>query len=106
MGVPRSGSAWMFERLLFGLGVAVFVFLAGIVVGWYRLPPSVQIDAAIEAGRDLKRHWRSYAGIEPTKYLRPAHADLPGHPPMAMAAAQPGVTLVAGLFDHVVGVEL
>jgi hypothetical protein len=96
----------MFERLLFGLGMAVFVFIAGIVVGWYRLPPSVQIDTAIEAGRDLQRHWRSYAGIEPTKYLRPLHPDLPEHSPVATAETQAGFTLVAGLFDNKVGVEL
>ena len=33
----------MVERLLFGLGLAACMFLAGMVVGWYRLPPSVQI---------------------------------------------------------------
>lgn len=96
----------MIERLLFGLGLAACMFFAGMVVGWYRLPPSVQIDAAIEAARDLKRHWRSYAGVEPTKYLRASLRESPDQRNSAMGDAQPGVTLLAGLFDNMVGVVL
>lgn len=96
----------MIERAVFGLGLAVFVFLAGLAVGWYRLPPTPQIDEAIAAAQDWKQHWRSYTGMLPTKYLRAADPPGPDHPTEATPDAQPGVTLLAGLFDNAVGVVL
>lgn len=97
----------MLERVLFGLGVAVFVFLGGLAVGRYRLPPSTQIDEAIEAARDLRRNWRSYAGLVPTKHVVRADANRgPDRPPAVSAEAQPGVTLLTGLFDNEVSAVL
>lgn len=96
----------MLDRLLFGLGVAAFVFLGGIYVGWYRLPPTGELQSAFEAARDWRVHWRSYLGLKPTKYVRPNAVAGPDLPPQVSAQAQPGVTLLTGMFEKEVGAVL
>jgi hypothetical protein len=86
-------------RLLFVLGLAALLALTGIVIGWYRWPPAPQIDASVAAFRDWRTHWKSYLGSEPTKYLRPARYPGEGVVIFEPELAQPGVTLMTGLWD-------
>lgn len=95
-----------FARLLFGLGVLTLILLLGIYLGWRKLPPAPQLDAATEAARDLRQHWRTYAGVEPTKFLRPARGPGAGVTVNDERAAQPGVTVMSGLWGDEVGLSL
>ncbi|MFO1049980.1 MAG: arylsulfotransferase family protein, partial [Geminicoccaceae bacterium] len=71
------------------------------------MPPSTQIDEAIEAARDLRRNWRSYAGLVPTKHVVRADTRVgPDRPRAVSPEAQPGVTLLTGLFDNEVSAIL
>ncbi|MGD9869137.1 MAG: arylsulfotransferase family protein, partial [Hyphomicrobiales bacterium] len=96
----------MIDRLLFGLGLAVFVFLGGIYVGWHRLPPTAEIQDAFDAAHDWNAHWRSYLGLKPTKHVRPDRFSGPDMPAKVSPRAQPGVTLLTGMFDQEVGARL
>lgn len=93
-------------KVVFGLGALALILLLGIYLGWRNLPPTPQLDAAAEAVRDLRRHWRSYAGIEPTKFLRPARQPGAGVTIHDEESAQPGVTVMSGLWDREVGLSM
>jgi hypothetical protein len=54
---------WLRRRLdvvLFALGCAVLVFLAGMVAGQAKLFPYAQLHAASEAWDDWRENWRHY----------------------------------------------
>lgn len=93
-------------KALFLVGAAALLALAGVVVGLHRLPPARQIEAGLAAARDWQRNWRSYLGVEPTKYLRQARYPGEGVVLHRPEAAQPGVTLMTGLWDSTVGLSL
>lgn len=93
-------------KILFALGVAALLVLAGIAIGWFRLPPAPQIEAGIEAFRDLRNNWRSYVGTVPTKFLRPSRYPGQGVTVNEPGAAQPGVTLMTGIWDGLPGLSL
>ncbi|MGE3291488.1 MAG: arylsulfotransferase family protein [Geminicoccaceae bacterium] len=85
-------------RLLFFAGIAVALVLGGVYLGWFRLPPVPQLDASVEALRDWRKHWKSYLGIEPTKFIRPAPTAGSGVTLHLDGDAQPGVTVMSGLW--------
>ena len=59
-------------RLLFFAGIAAALVLGGVYLGWFRLPPVPYLEASVDAVRDWRKHWKSYLGVEPTKFIRPA----------------------------------
>ena len=93
-------------KALFVLGLAALVVLAGVVVGWYRLPPAPQIDASVDALQDWRTNWRSYLGLEPVKFLRKARYPGEGVVVFEPERAQPGVTLMTGLWGSLPGLSL
>jgi hypothetical protein len=96
----------MIERVVFALGCAAFVFMGGMYVGWYRLPPAAQMGDGVDAARDWWTNWRSYAGLDPVKFLRPSRYPGSGVVLHDRAEVQPGVTLMTGLWDSEVGLTL
>src|SRR3546814_11519306 len=63
-------------------------------------------DSAKDTAFDLSGHWKDYAGIEPTRHLRPARHDGEGVTVFEPGRAQPGLTFITGLFDDRVGMRL
>ena len=57
------GIASAIERALFLLGLLVIVFVGGIAVGRYDLPPAPVLNAAVDAARDWLENWRNYFGL-------------------------------------------
>ena len=84
-------------RLLFYAGLAMALVLGGVYVGWFRLPPVPQLSASVDAVRDWRQNWKSYLGVEPSKFIRSAPTQGAGLTVHA-AEAQPGVTVMSGLW--------
>jgi hypothetical protein len=108
-GRARLGGEPMIDRIarvLFFLGVAALLVLAGITIGWYRVPPATSLDKGVEALRDWRKNWKSYVGTEPTKFLRPSRYPGEGVVVNEPGRAQPGVTLMTGIWDGLPGLSL
>ncbi|HEX6015460.1 MAG TPA: hypothetical protein VFY87_27395, partial [Geminicoccaceae bacterium] len=93
-------------KLGFLLGVAFFVYLAGIVTGWRQLPPANYLGLSADAARDWTSNWRSYLGVEPVRSLYPARGPGAGVVVHDPERAQPGVTLLTGLWGPEMGLSL
>jgi hypothetical protein len=85
-------------KLLFLVGVGALLGLGGLYLGWKRLPPVPWIEEGSEALRDWRDHWKSYAGLEPTKFIRPARTLGSGVTVHVPGAAQPGVTVMSSIW--------
>ncbi len=62
----RAFVSWLrrnFAPVLFAIGLALMILLAGIVVGSAHLFPYTVLNAAQDAALDLKENWRHYLGI-------------------------------------------
>jgi Arylsulfotransferase (ASST) len=77
----------------------LLVYLGGMATAHYRLAPYTAILDAVGAGRDWRAHWRSYLGIAPTKFLRPAKGRGEGVVLHVPGASQPGSTLISGMSE-------
>ncbi len=86
-------------KLVFLLGFCAVLVLGGLYVGWKRLPPVEQVEEAADAIRDWRTNWRSYAGLEPTKFIRPAPTEGSGLTLNVEGEAQPGVTVMSSIWD-------
>jgi hypothetical protein len=87
-------------KVLFLAGLCALMVLGGLYLGWKRLPPVSQIEKSSEAVRDWRKHWRSYVGLEPTKFIRPAPTEGSGLTLNIEGEAQPGVTVMSGLWGR------
>ncbi len=90
-------------RILFVLGAATLVFLAGIAVGTYRLPPFRQLHQAMEALRDLRDNWRHYLGLR-SKFVHPATRERGGTTIYDRERAFAGITVISAYRDGQFGV--
>jgi hypothetical protein len=93
-------------KAIFAFGCAILIFGAGAFVGLRRLPPSNLIEFAAEGANDWLRHWRSYLGVEPAKFLFPSLHPGDGVVLHRGGEAAPGVTLMTGLWSGEVGLTL
>ncbi|MFZ1431285.1 MAG: arylsulfotransferase family protein [Geminicoccaceae bacterium] len=96
----------MIERAVFCVGVAALAFLAGIYVGWNKLPPATMFNAGKDAAVDLWENWESYASVSPVKFLNPSRYPGTGVVVNEERAVQPGVTMMTGLWDAEAGITL
>lgn len=85
------------ERLFFGAGIAVLLFLAGMAADRYGLFPTPQINAAVDAARDWRANWRHYLGIR-SKWLEPNRRGS-GVTVYDEERAQPGMTFITAYRD-------
>lgn len=88
-----------FARLLFLAGLAAVLMLGGIYLGWFHLPPVTYLEASGDAVHDWRKNWKSYLNVEPSKFIRPAPTAGAGVTVDVDGAAQPGVTVMSGLWD-------
>lgn len=92
------------ERSLFGAGIAVLLFLAGMAADRYGLFPTPQINAAVDAARDWRANWRHYFGIR-SKWLEPNRRGS-GVTVYDESRAQPGMTFITAYRDGQFGAYL
>ncbi len=86
-------------KLFFLLGCCAFLLLGGLYVGWKRLPPVAMIEESSDAIRDWRKNWKSYAGLEPTKFIRPAPTIGSGLTLNVGGDVQLGVTVMSSIWD-------
>ncbi len=92
------------ERFFFIAGIAVLVFLAGVAADRYRLFPTSQLNAAVDAAKDWRTNWRHYLGIR-SKWLEPNHRGS-GVTVYDEERAQPGMTFITAYRDGQFGAYL
>ena len=73
--------------------------LGGLYVGWKRLWPVAQIQEASDAVWDWRVNWKSYVGLEPTKFIRPAPTVGSGVTLNIEGEVHPGVTVMSSIWD-------
>lgn len=99
----------MNERFLKYVSIAAAVFLifaAGLAAGHFRLPPQpllAKVDATV---RDMIRNREAYYFGKPSGQLGPLGFEETGMVVSGHPAAQPGVTLLVGLFGDRLGARL
>ncbi|MGH6947984.1 MAG: arylsulfotransferase family protein, partial [Kiloniellales bacterium] len=94
------------DKVLFALALGVLVFAYGVAVGKYDLFPYEMLNKSADAASDLYRNWKSYALIEPTKYLHPARQPGAGVTIYDPERAYAGLTFMTGLFDREVALQI
>lgn len=82
------------------------MYLGGIATAHYQLLPYTTIRDSVRAAREWHANWRSYLGIAPTKFLVPAEGEEKGVVVHLPGAPQPGLTLISGISEGVVGLQL
>jgi len=93
-------------RVLLLGSIAATIFAFGIATGTYKLFPYELLRSAKEAAVDLGENHKSYLGIEPTKFLHNSSGVDGGVTVNNIGAAMPGLTLLTGIFDGKVGLQL
>ncbi len=94
-----------FEKILFGTGLAVVLFLVGVAADRYEIFPVPYLNAAVDAARDWRANWRHYLGIE-SKWVRPNPRSGGGVTRHDPASASPGYTFITGYRDGLFGAWL
>ena len=101
--------SWIARHLSLVVFIAssvALVFMAGLTLGYLRLPPANLVRHTIAAARDLGSHGKAYLGFGPTKHLKPrrfAEDGLVTSDPERTAA---GVTFMTGVFGNTLGARL
>lgn len=91
----------MSPSIFFSLFVMASLFLSfflGVVMTTIEARPAGFLLSAVGQLLDFREHWRNDLGLEPTRFLVPAHPRGGAPPPQISGRATPGYRLIAGYF--------
>jgi Arylsulfotransferase (ASST) len=92
---PKLFIILLISCLFFGI---IGIIYGAAMVGWQLFPYGL-VEELYTNYRELRENWRMYIKQRPTEHLEPSRHEGRGVVVNEASAAQPGLTLLSGLFD-------